>query len=203
MKTISFNEWRREKDKQQFVEWLGKNGYDPNRLDVDQLIDEGAWDRVKKFGRNALMTGLVGASMLGGMGSNPSMAAAPRSPQEIKQAFDNQASDSTLTPAQWKQLASQYPGDRLGFVPNPHKVGSWIPAGGADAVRVQAFTNVNNDELQQDTIGLTPYKGGKPTRTTDWSDGLPGQKPTASRATVTKVPGMELYKQAMSMPNSR
>ena len=82
-------------------------------------------------------------------------------PQAAKQQIDNN-SDS-LTPQQWALYASSYPSSgRLGFIPNPHKKGQWIPANGADSVRVQSQTQINNDEITQDDTNLTPYKNGTP-----------------------------------------
>jgi hypothetical protein len=207
MKTVSFNAWRREKEIEAFSEWLESNGYNPKHYDLNQLIDEGVWDTAKKWGRNAVVAGTLagaGMGMFGGQGQSHGgqPQAQPMNAQAIKQAFDN----NTLTAQQWKQLAPQYTGDYLGFVPDPAKPGSWVAAGGPNAaVRVQSFTNVDKDELKQDTIGLTPYKDGKAMRQTDWSDGtprIPGE-PSKGRVTTTPMDGPGLWQQAMQMRNTK
>ena len=92
--------------------------------------------------------------------------------QDIRAMFDNfSRSGNKMTPQQWQQLAHKYgKPNSVGFVPNPAKPGQWIPGGGADSVRVQSRTQINNDELTSDEISLTPYKNGQAIGPTNVSD---------------------------------
>lgn len=141
-KLLTFNEWLKNKD---------------------EKFHEGIFDTVKKYGRNAALTG----AMMGGslMGSSMSGSNQPQiSPQFAQQQIDNHSTENgKLSPEQWQSYAAKYPskGNGVGFIPHPKIPGKWIPANGADSVRVQSTTQINNDNLTQDDIGLTPYKNGK------------------------------------------
>lgn len=184
---INFHDWYLDRDKQAFTKWLESNGYNPVELNIDHLIDEGVWDNVKKFGQNAAVAGALGAGAMGMGGQqtqaseNPFQvvpelpAATAQDPMQLKKAYDSYNQERpTMNDQQWKNFSGKYQGTKAGdWVPDPNKPGSWIPAGGADSVRVQGFTNVNNDQLKQDTVGTSRYQGGKPVNPTQWTGGAP------------------------------
>ena len=109
-------------------------------------------------------------------GVHGGMAPTPQTPQiSSQQAIDNHSTENgKLSPQDWKMHAQKYPakGNGVGFIPDPAKPGHWIPAGGADSVRVQSTTQINNDRLTQDDIGLTPYKGGNPIGPTNYGENI-------------------------------
>jgi hypothetical protein len=176
-------------DEYMLSEILKEEGIELSDQEIRQLIAEGFMDKMKKWGKNAALAGVMGASALGG-GGNAGQAPAPHAqpqaqvqqqaqdanPFTLEQGPDKEAFDSytqenpTMTPQQWTQYASKYPqSGRLGFVPSSEVAGQWIPAGGADSVRVQGATQIKNDELERDDVGLTPYKDGKAMGATNWS----------------------------------
>lgn len=142
MKNLTFNEWLKLRD---------------------EKLHEGIFDTVKNYGKNAALAGaMMGSSAM--MGNSFNQGSAMDNIQVSNQKIDNHAAEGEqLSPEEWQKHASRYTGNRGGgaFVPNPKVVGQWIPAGGANKVRVQSRTQVNNDELTQDDIGLTPYRNGK------------------------------------------
>jgi len=162
---------------QEIKQILIEENIDPCTVDLESLLEAGFMDKVKNLGRGAAMAGAMAAG-IGGM--QPTQPTQPTQPpqqvqqqmQQVKDMFDNYSqANPTMSPQQWSQLAAQYPqvGNSVGFVPNPKKPGQWIPAGGADSMRVQGVTQVNNDQLSRDDIGLTPYKDGSPMGATQWS----------------------------------
>jgi len=153
-----------------------------------EYLEEG-W---KDWARKGVMAASLGAASLGLMpgqaqAAGPSSARpAIESPfQEIKPGdptirakFNNYTTEhSTMSGDEWQAYARYYGQPRLGFVPNPKEVGSWIPGNGADAVRVQSVTQVNNDNLTRDDTGLTPYKAGRPLSPTQWQHDGQAQRP--------------------------
>lgn len=167
-----------------------EEGIELSDQEIRQLIAEGFMDKMKKWGRNAAMAGaLAGAGMglMGGQtgGADKTPQAQPQaqmqspfqqekfSQEELRNKFDM----GELTPQQWTQYASQY-GDPngSGFVPNPKVPNQWIPGWGADSMRIQSQVGINNDELESDRIGLTPYKDGKAMGLTRWTDNATGKK---------------------------
>ena len=92
----------------------------------------------------------------------------------------------TMSDERWSQMGAYEPPPghrRHGWTPNtrPGRAGWWVPGGGADSMHIQGVTHVGKDNLTQDTVGSTPYKGGKPLAQpgyphgqTNWSQGVPG-----------------------------
>jgi len=190
----NWHDWKINRDRKHFLRWLEENNFDAKRLDIDSILEEGWRDWAKTAGRIGQGAVMMGA-LAGPFASLPQAPQGPpasmqppaaaavqqtqaqnpfqvvdEDPQEIKRRMDNyNVGDTSMTPQEWKDLASRYPGDRVGFVPDPNSPGGWMPAGGADAVRIQGLSQINNDELTQDTVGTTPYKNGRPMRPTNWS----------------------------------
>ena len=155
--------FKQHMEKKNLIKLMLSEGYNPKDYDVDAILAEGFWDSAKKFGKSAALAGALAAGVHGGMAPTP-QTQTPQTPQiSSQQAIDNHSTENgKLSPQDWKMHAQKYPakGNGVGFIPDPAKPGHWIPAGGADSVRVQSTTQINNDRLTQDDIGVTPYKDG-------------------------------------------
>ena len=57
MKT--FSEYHKEQEIKEFSQWLESQGYDPQTLDLESLLEAGAWEKAKKWGRNAAIAGAL------------------------------------------------------------------------------------------------------------------------------------------------
>jgi hypothetical protein len=149
------------------ISQLASEDCDLSSCDVDRLINESLWDDIKRVGKKTV---LAGALTAGAVGHEPHDVSGP---YIAKQKIDNFSGSETpnMTPEEWKAHAKLYPsqGNSVGFIPDPHRIGRWIPANGADSVRVQSVSQVDNDNLTRDDVGFTPYKSGKPTGPTNWS----------------------------------
>jgi hypothetical protein len=63
MKT--FLEYHKEQEIKEFSQWLESQGYDPQTLDLESLLEAGAWEKAKKWGKGAALAGVLGAAALG------------------------------------------------------------------------------------------------------------------------------------------
>ena len=61
----SFSEYYKEKEIEEFSQWLESQGYDPQTLDLESLLEAGAWEKAKKWGKGAALAGALGAATLG------------------------------------------------------------------------------------------------------------------------------------------
>ena len=60
MKT--FLEYHKEQEIKEFSQWLESQGYDPQTLDLESLLEAGAWEKAKKWGKGAALAGVLGAA---------------------------------------------------------------------------------------------------------------------------------------------
>lgn len=145
--------------------------YEYMKMRDENNLNEGPmWDKFKTYGKSAA---IGGASLMAGMNySEPQTQNVQPQQAQIRSMFDNySSSNNKMTPVQWRQMASNYGHpNAVGFVPDPAKPGAWIPGNGADSMRVQSRTQINNDELTSDEIALTPYKNGSRSGPTNHSN---------------------------------
>ena len=162
-------------DKKNLIELMLSEGYNPKDYDIDAILAEAFWDSAKKFGRSAALTGALASGLYGGVAQSPTQSQPARPQISSQQAIDDYSTENgKMSPEEWKMHSQKYPakGNGGGFVPDPANPGHWIPAGGADSVRVQSTTQINNDRVAQDDIGLTPYKGGNPIGPTNYGENI-------------------------------
>lgn len=156
----SFKEYAQDKDIEAIKSILIEEGYDePTQEQLVALLEAGFLQRLgqSKLGKAAKAATLAAAMAGAGMGQASANDGVGKSP------FKAEPTISWASPQDVQMNAD------MGFAPHPTKKGTWIPAGGADAVHVKARTLVKNDRLDRDDIGLTPTKGGKPIGKTSWS----------------------------------
>jgi len=138
-----------------------------------ECLEEGWRDWAKK--------GVVAATMgAAGLGMMPGQSHSVSSTRPGAEARDIQPGDPTIrakfkngkmSPFEWWRYAKYYgEPDETGFVPDPKVPNRWIPGDGADVVRVQSRTQIDNDDVTSDDVGFTPYKGGKSMGQTNWQD---------------------------------
>ena len=90
MKT--FLEYHKEQEIKEFSQWLESQGYDPQTLDLESLLEAGAWEKAKKWGKGAALAGVLGAAALGVMPQGDSDAPS-KQPQTQSQSQEQQAED--------------------------------------------------------------------------------------------------------------
>jgi hypothetical protein len=94
MKT--FLEYHKEQEIKEFSQWLESQGYDPQTLDLESLLEAGAWEKVKKWGKGALVAGaLAGGAygMFGGDGADAPSKQPQTQSQSQSQSQEQQAED--------------------------------------------------------------------------------------------------------------
>ena len=82
----------KKKKLKSFSQWLESQGYDPQTLDLESLLEAGAWEKAKKWGKGAALAGALGAATLGIMPQGDSDAPS-KQPQSQSQSQEQQAQD--------------------------------------------------------------------------------------------------------------
>jgi hypothetical protein len=88
MKT--FSEYHKEQEIKEFSQWLESQGYDPQTLDLESLLEAGAWEKAKKWGKGAALAGVLGAAALGVMPQGDSNAPLQQQTQSQSQDAPSQ-----------------------------------------------------------------------------------------------------------------
>ena len=91
MKT--FLEYHKEQEIKEFSQWLESQGYDPQTLDLESLLEAGAWEKAKKWGKGAALAGVLGAAALGGIMPQGDSDAPLQQQQTQSQSQEQQAED--------------------------------------------------------------------------------------------------------------
>ena len=94
MKT--FLEYHKEQEIKEFSQWLESQGYDPQTLDLESLLEAGVWEKAKKWGKGALVAGaLAGGAygMFGGDGADAPSKQPQTQSQSQSQSQEQQAED--------------------------------------------------------------------------------------------------------------
>ena len=97
MKT--FSEYYKEQEIKEFSQWLESQGYDPQTLDLESLLEAGAWEKAKKWGKNAVIAGTllgVGAG-IGGKFTGQQDAPQPNSGKVQTSQKDNFKQQSVIS----------------------------------------------------------------------------------------------------------
>ena len=89
---VTFSEYYKEKEIEEFSQWLESQGYDPQTLDLESLLEAGAWEKAKKWGKGAALAGALGAATLGIIPQGDSDAPS-KQPQSQSQSQEQQAQD--------------------------------------------------------------------------------------------------------------
>ena len=86
----SFLEYHKEQEIKEFSQWLEFQGYDPQTLDLESLLEAGTWEKVKKWGKGAALAGVLGAAALGGMtpGDSDAPSKQPQTQSQSQEAED-------------------------------------------------------------------------------------------------------------------
>ena len=134
---MTFKQYLKNREKEELVMILSKEGYNPKNYNLDYLIETGFLDKIGKLGKGAALA----AGLAGGLVSAKEPIKPHFNPNAYKQQMANYEQEQNSLAKFWKNDGN----------------GSYTPIRG-NSVLVKYNTNIENDELKDDVIDQTNYQ---------------------------------------------